>query len=1005
MPMFPRPADLKRLLGGLLALLAAAPGLLAQPSTEHSKEPLSPTESLETFTLVDGLAAQWVLGEPAIAQPVFLSFDHRGRLWVLNYLQYPEPAGLALLSKDRFWRAVYDQVPLPPPDGVPGADKITIHEDTTGDGQFDKRTTFLEGLNIATSFAHGRGGLFVLNPPYLLFYADADQDDRPDGPPEVLLEGFGLEDTHSVVNSLRWGPDGWLYAAQGSTVSGNVRRPGSAERQFSQGQHIWRYHPETRRYEIFSEGGGNAFGVEIDSDGRIFSGHNGGNTRGFHYMQGAYLQKGFNKHGPLSNPYAFGYFPAMEHGDYARFTHTFVIYQGDRLPSPFQDRLFGVNPMNHHVVISRREVVGSTFRTSDEALAIDAADGWFRPVDIKDGPDGCLYIADWYDSQLAHTDNYQGGIDRERGRVQRLVPAAWATDPPRPWPHRPLEAHSVDSLIEHLSHPNRWHRHTALRLLRDAKLSGAAAGRWQTQLEEQLWSTAGRIDHLWGLHAVGGLSPGRAERLLSHPLEQVRLWVVRLLGDDSPSDIEPGWLRLAAQDDSIEVLCQLACTARRLPAEAAGPLLAALMRRDDHADDPRLPLLIWWALEQLWSEQPQLALVLFDDPALWQSQVVQEELLGRSMRRLATGGQQHDFDRCQQLLTKAPDGESARRLVAGFEQAFQGRSVGALPEELAARLSEHQGSSLALRLRRGDPQALQEGLRLVSDPRGDLQQRLQLVRLMGDIDLPESLPVLLDVLEQTSDEGLQAAILLSLPRYSDRSVAERLIAAYDRWPQPLRQLACSTLASRPNWGRRLLEATASGAVPAGELPRTVIDLLAMYPDRALQRLLSDQFGGLIKPDSSQRSHEQQRLVALLTAGGGSPYAGKQLYRNHCGQCHRLHAEGGQVGPDLTPFQRQDVAGLLAKILDPSRQVREGYQTHMVILEDGRLVQGFVVDRDPQLLVLRTADGIDVRLEQAQIEQHRVLERSLMPDGLLDELSDAQLLDLFAYLRSAQPLPE
>ncbi len=1001
MRIFPRPTDLKRVLGGLLSMLVTVPSLLAQPSPP----PRSAAESLASFTVVDGLAAELVLSEPDIAQPVFISFDDRGRLWVLNYLQYPEPAGLTLLSKDRFWRAVYDQVPLPPPAGVPGADQITIHEDTNGDGQFDKRTTFLDGLNIATSFAHGRGGLFVLNPPYLLFYADADHDDRPDGPPEVLLEGFGLEDTHSVVNSLRWGPDGWLYAAQGSTVSGNVRRPGSAERHFSQGQHIWRYHPETRRYEIFSEGGGNAFGVEIDRDGRIFSGHNGGNTRGFHYMPGAYLQKGFNKHGPLSNPFAFGYFPAMEHGDYARFTHTFVIYQGDRLPDRFADRLFGVNPMNHHVVVSRREVVGSTFRTWDEALAIDAADRWFRPVDIKDGPDGCLYIADWYDRQLAHTDNYQGGIDRQRGRIQRLVPSDWSTVPPRPWPHRPLEAKRIDSLIEQLSHPNRWHRHTALRLLRDAELSDAAASRWRETLEERLWSPAGQLDHLWGLHAVGGLSSESAERLLAHPSAQVRLWVVRLLGDDHPSVIGPAWFRLAAEDDSIEVLCQLACTARRLAAEGAGPLLAALMKRDDHADDPRLPLLIWWSLEQLWSDQPEQALALFDDAAVWRSRLVQNDLLNRSMRRLAIGGQQHDFDRCQQLLARAPDSESARRLVEGFEQAFHGRSVGALPEALAARLSQHQGDSLPLRLRRGDPEALQEGLRLLADPRGDLQQRLQLVRLLGDIHLPESLPVLLDVLEQTSDEGLQAAILSSLPRYSDPSVAERLIAAHAGWSQPLRQLACSTLASRPDWGRRLLEATAAGALPAGELSRTIIDQLSMYPDPQLQQLLADQFATRIRPDSSQRHLEQQRLVALLTAGGGSPYPGKQLYQNQCGQCHRLHAEGGQVGPDLTPFQRQDVVGLLAKILDPSQQVREGYQTHMVILQDGRLVQGFVVDRDPQLLVLRTADGFDVRLEQAQIEQHRVLERSLMPDGLLEELTDQQLLDLFAYLRSAQPLPD
>ena len=252
--------------------------------------------------------------------------------------------------------AVYDKVPPPPPRHFRGKDKITIHEDTDGDGVFDRHKTFLDGLNIVTALARGRGGVWVLNPPYLLFYPDRNNDDVPDSDPEVHLQGFGLEDTHSVVNSLCWGPDGWLYAAQGSTVTGHVTRPGldaGKEPHHSMGQLIWRYHPESRRYEVFAEGGGNAFGVEIDARGRIYSGHNGGDTRGFHYVQGAYYQKGFNKHGPLSNPYAFGYFPAMKHNRVPRFTHTFVIYEADALPQSYRGLLFGVAPLLNHVVMSR----------------------------------------------------------------------------------------------------------------------------------------------------------------------------------------------------------------------------------------------------------------------------------------------------------------------------------------------------------------------------------------------------------------------------------------------------------------------------------------------------------------------------------------------------------------------------------------------------------------------------------------------------------------------------
>ncbi|MCP4508488.1 MAG: dehydrogenase, partial [Fuerstiella sp.] len=232
-------------------------------------------------------------------------------------------------------------------------DRISIHEDTDGDGVYDKHKIFVDGLNLATSVAIGRGGAFVTNPPYLLFYPDRNGDDIPDGDPEVLLEGFGMEDSHSVINSLRFGPDGWLYGAQGSTVSANVKRPGTKDKPIrTMGQQIWRYHPERKTFEVFAEGGGNTFGVEIDDQGRIYSGHNGGDTRGFHYVQGGYYRKGFGKHGPLSNPYSFGYFENIKHHSVPRFTHNFVIYEEGILPAEYHGRLFGIEPLQGQVVMS-----------------------------------------------------------------------------------------------------------------------------------------------------------------------------------------------------------------------------------------------------------------------------------------------------------------------------------------------------------------------------------------------------------------------------------------------------------------------------------------------------------------------------------------------------------------------------------------------------------------------------------------------------------------------------
>ena len=205
-------------------------------------KPLSPADTIKNFKMAEGLAMQVVAHEPAVAQPLNMYFDERGRMWVTQYLQYPFPAGIKILEYDKYLRAVFDKVPPPPPNHFRGKDKITIHEDTDGDGVFDKHKTFLDGLNMARSVITGRGGAWVLMPPYLLFYPDKNGDDIPDGDPEVHLTGFGLEDTHSGANSLRWGPDGWIYGAHGSTCTAEIQGIKFL------GQAIWRYHPPTKRF-------------------------------------------------------------------------------------------------------------------------------------------------------------------------------------------------------------------------------------------------------------------------------------------------------------------------------------------------------------------------------------------------------------------------------------------------------------------------------------------------------------------------------------------------------------------------------------------------------------------------------------------------------------------------------------------------------------------------------------------------------------------------------------
>ncbi|MEX0585572.1 MAG: PVC-type heme-binding CxxCH protein, partial [Pirellulales bacterium] len=352
------------------------------------------------------------------------------------------------------------------------------------------------------------------------------------------LQGFGFEDTHSVANSLRWGPDGWLYGGQGSTVSGNIFRPGLDKPEQaipSMGQVIWRYHPQLRRYEIFAEGGGNTFGVEFDSKGRIFSGHNGGDTRGFHFVQGGYYQKGFVKHGPLSNPYTFGYFPQMQHHAVPRFTHNFIIYEGGPLtpgPSPpeggragslpdqYHGKLFGIEPLQGQVVQSDIFADTSTFATKDINRPILTTDKWFRPVDIKVGPDGAIYIADMYEPQISHREHFSGQIDKTTGRIYRLQAKG-----AKPLPRFDLSKDPGSALHS----PNKWSRQQALVLLGERNNEADIP-----ELKKSLNSGDPQLalESLWALNLSGGFDESLAVETLAHDDPFVRAWTVRLLCDD-----------------------------------------------------------------------------------------------------------------------------------------------------------------------------------------------------------------------------------------------------------------------------------------------------------------------------------------------------------------------------------------------------------------------------------------------------------------------------------------
>ena len=966
---------------------------------DNDPGPQSVVDSMRKIRVPNDLVLECVVAEPHVRQPLSFKWDERGRLWVVQYLQYPNPAGLTMVSRDIYLRAVYDKTPAPPPNHFPGKDKITIHEDTDGDGTYDLHKTFIEGLSLVTSFARGRGGVWVLNPPYLLFYPDRDQDDVPDSDPEVHLEGFGLEDSHALANNLRWGPDGWLYGAQGSTVSGNIRRFGTDDPTVhSEGQLIWRYHPESQQYEVFAEGGGNSFGVEFDARGNVFSGHNGGNTRGFHYVQGGFYQKGFGKHGALSNPFAFGYFSAMAHHDVPRFTHTFVIYEANSLPETYRGKLFGVAPLQSHIVQSAVATDGLTFRTQDEGFLLESDDHWFRPVDIQTGPDGCIYVADMYEQRIDHASHYQGRIHRESGRIYRLRPKAKPPEQPQD-----LSLFSTDEIVDLLKHKNKWYRQTALRLLADRRDASI-----YPKLRQHLGTEEGQLalELLWAMHVSGGWTDQEACKDLCHIDPHVRLWAARLLCDRGSvsKSLAARLAKIAGSEPDLLARCQWACSAKRLSAHQALPIVANLLDHDEDVDDPWIPLLLWWAIEAQMDSDPESVLRLFAEESFWNEPLVDKHILERVMRRFAQSGHRRDLFYCARLLELAPDKKHTTKLLAGFEEAYRGRSLAELPDELVDALAATGGGSLALRLRQKDPESVRQALATILDPEGDMEQRRQLVRILGDLQLAESVPVLLELVEKAEQPDIRRNSLTALQAFDDPQLGQRVAELFPQLPQDTHESALMLLASRPAWTFALLEAVDRGDVASESLQPSVVRRMLLHRDKSIETSVRQRWGHLEAPQTEEMFAEIDRVKGILESGSGIPHHGKKIFMQSCGKCHVLFGQGGHIGPDLTVYHRNDLRRMLVNVINPSWEIREGFENTVIYTEDGLTVNGFVTDEDNQMVVLKTADGQNVMIRKDQIEGQLASKHSLMPEGILRNFTDQQLRNLFAYLRASQPLP-
>lgn len=970
------------------------------PKADHPPS-LKPADAVNAFTVADGLDIQLVTAEPDVSQPLSISFDDRGRMWVLQYLQYPIPNGRKPVEVDQYLRTKYDSVPKPPPHGPTGKDRISIYEDRDGDGQVDNIKHFLSNLNLGSGMAIGHGGVFVAQPPYLLFYPDRNEDDIPDSEPEVLLTGFGLEDPHAFANSLTWGPDGWLYGDQGSTCTAKIRGI-----EFQQG--VWRYHPLTKEFELYSEGGGNSWGIDFDRHGNLFA---GGNTAEplVHHVQGAYYVKGFGKHGPLHNPHSYGYFQPVKHHGYLgdSLTGGFVLYQGGAFPAQFNNACIAPNTRHSASRWSTVEKRGSTFATRAAGDFITSIDIWFRPVESTVGPDGALYVADWYDYNISHSSPLNRSKwylpSRFDGRVWRVAPPELPRLKTDQWN---LKQWPSEKLLTLFSHKNDWYRRQARRILaerrdpaiRDQLIKLALASSDEEQALQGLWALSTYEEPI---------SDKLATQLLSSQHEYVRAWTIRLLGDrrQISSPMVERWVELAESDPSVVVRSQLACSAKRLPADQTFAIVQNLMARDEDVDDPHLPLLIWWAIEDKAVNHVDQVVSLFAKPSAWQLPLADQFIVERLARRLLAEGTDPCYAGCAQLLSQSPNQNSSSKIVTGWLAALKGRKLKSVPQPLESGLgklledNKRDLKTIELSLRLGHTASASHIAEILKNESFPTADRAELIGAIGETRMQQVISALLELLSTTKTGELQEALISALGYFDDPEIGNVLLKKYPRLNTGLRSRVVELLTSRKEWSRQLLAAVDQKQIEPKLVSVSLLRQMIQHNDPTISELVQKHWGRIKPATTAEKQGRMSAIKIMLSRGKGDANAGKALFQKTCSVCHKLHGEGKVIGPDLTGAERKNLGRLLQNIVDPSNMVREQYIAHIAITDDGRVLTGLLAESNSETITILDQKNKRTILRRDEIDELQESSTSLMPEGLLKDFTKQQIRDLFAYLQT------
>ena len=985
-------ADILRrlvLAGAVVGLLGsfAASSLSAQdkpiPHNQSAppNDPYTAEEAAARMTVPEGFTVEVVAAEPELVNPVAMAFDHRGRIWVVESLEYPR------LSAG------------------PGRDRIKILEDTDADGRVDSVKVFAEGLNIPSGIAIGHGGVWVANSPDILFLKDTDGDDRADES-EVIVTGFGRHDTHELPNSLTWGPDGFLYGLNGVFNFSHVEQ---GDRTWDFTCAMFRIDPRTRKFELFAEGTSNPWGIAWNSEGQAFLSacvidhlwHL--NESGYYHRQaGAYP------------PYTWKIESIVEHRHQKAAYCGITYFDSPAYPEEYRGRLYMGNIHGNCINVDSLTRNGATYRGHGEDDFLSANDAWFMPVAQKTGPDGCLYVLDWYDRYHCYQDARRdpAGIDRLKGRLYRVR----YQDTPRQVGFD-LSKKSDAELTELLGHANVYYRRQAQRLLGERCLTQNKA--LMGFVSDVGQPTLARRHGLWALISGLPLSASELLTLLADEDPVIRGFAIRAAGNQRMVDrqvVEK--IGSLAADPVPDVRLQVAIAMPKLAGlESLVPLLDVL--RESEADG-MTPRIVWGQLLQLLKTEPTAPKRLLEqlDLQQWAGNANGLACLNRAFEWILENASQ-DREVLVACLTKLQaSGQEGVLLQSALRQLIEIAQLTSDEKfeqgwgaDLLEILDEHSQDKKtevylqACRAMLGDRAALEQALEAKvtsSDP--DIRNWALLA--VQRWNRPEALKVAATYLAvpplSEIDESTQRQWLAWLSRFSEPEVGQALVTSWPRWAGNVKPGVIESLSSRATWAKLLLGAIENGEIPQSALNVNQVRKMLTLNDDALTDRITAVWGTVRTDRNPDREQLIRTMRARLTEQPGDPERGMVVFQRVCGQCHKLYGVGNEVGPELTGNGRGTFDQLLSNVFDPSLVIGAAYQATLIETVDGRVETGLVIEDQPGRVVLRIQGGKEVTIPRADIEAIQKSPLSLMPENLEENVTPDEMRDLFALLMLDQP---